>query len=462
MSDRPPDENDLNLSSTVDKARKSLADQGSIPAWSLAAAILTRHSEYTNRDVDEVLTRGQERIDPDAQTAKGANTPEKESTSKMPSQETPFDAESEAAAPEFTSESITTKSVTEWLLEVQQMYRNTSQSPYLHGRRVLLGLAITDETVRDILKHESFLNSLVKETTDFEDAVSVNRWWDILGVDRPIQREKTPLLDDRPIDNPEHDFLNRQAFAAYLASLIDEAATRGDLEAGAYAIHLSGDWGVGKTSILNFLKDELEGSPATQPPGSETEGDQSVTTDARWKGVLEQAWKGLRSMWPSGGATGREQARDGDDAQWTVIRFNAWQNQHIDPPWWALVDQVYQESRPKLRPTVILREVLWRWSWPRLVRCQSSIEGYSRRNLIRASSDVNRQSMSVSSPFSELVHAATSSRSVAALGIRRSRHCCWRRLNSISAILSQLPWTGVKWNSSLSRRRRASSGSKYS
>ena len=43
-----------------------------------------------------------------------------------------------------------------------------------------------------------------------------------------------------------------------------------------------------------------------------------------------------------------------------------------------------------------------------LVLCQSSIVGYSRRSLIRASSDVNRQSISVSSAFSELLHAATS------------------------------------------------------
>lgn len=366
MSDRPSDENDLNLSPTVDKAIDSLADQGPIPAWSLAAAILTDPSDYSNRDVDEVLTRGRERIDPDAKTAMGAHTPEKESTSKMASQETPLDAESKAAAPESPRESITSKPVTEWLLEVQQMYRNTSQPPYLHGRRVLLGLAIADETVRDILKHEGFLDSLLDETNDFAAAVSVDEWWNILDVDRPIQRETTPLLADRPIDDPEYDLLNRQAFAAYLANLIDEVATNGDLQYGAYAIHLSGDWGVGKTSILHFLQDELEGSRSTQPSGSDTEHEQSVTTDAKWRVILQKAWKRMRSMWPYGAATGREQANGAIDAQWTVIRFNAWQNQRINPPWWALVDEVYQKSRPKLRPTVIVRELLWRWSRPRL------------------------------------------------------------------------------------------------
>ena len=43
-----------------------------------------------------------------------------------------------------------------------------------------------------------------------------------------------------------------------------------------------------------------------------------------------------------------------------------------------------------------------------LVLCQSSIEGYSRFSLIRASSVVNRQSMSLSSLFRSFFHAATS------------------------------------------------------
>ena len=43
-----------------------------------------------------------------------------------------------------------------------------------------------------------------------------------------------------------------------------------------------------------------------------------------------------------------------------------------------------------------------------LVLCQSSIVGYRRRSLIRASSEVKRHSISVSAAFSDCSHAATS------------------------------------------------------
>lgn len=51
--------------------------------------------------------------------------------------------------------------------------------------------------------------------------------------------------------------------------------------------------------------------------------------------------------------------------------------------------------------------------------CRLLIVGYSRRSLIRASRNVNRQPMSVSRLFREFSHGATSFRSVFASGIRR-------------------------------------------
>jgi len=54
------------------------------------------------------------------------------------------------------------------------------------------------------------------------------------------------------------------------------------------------------------------------------------------------------------------------------------------------------------------RDQIYTIVWTELVLCQSSIEGYSRFSLIRASSVVNRQSMSLSSLFRSFFHAATS------------------------------------------------------
>lgn len=52
---------------------------------------------------------------------------------------------------------------------------------------------------------------------------------------------------------------------------------------------------------------------------------------------------------------------------WTVVRFNAWQHQHIEPPWWALMDRVFHEVEPKLDRGDKYREYWWRLSSRRLL-----------------------------------------------------------------------------------------------
>src|SRR5688572_21784659 len=107
-------------------------------------------------------------------------------------------------------------------------------------------------------------------------------------------------------DNPALvDELGRRPFAEVIAQRIDEVrrATRaGDShEAGAFVINLHGPWGSGKTSVLNFLKENLQ--------------------DKKRKA----------------------------EERWVVIEFNAWRHQRLQPPWWILIKQIYEQALEQLR-----------------------------------------------------------------------------------------------------------------
>src|SRR5919205_1306828 len=155
-------------------------------------------------------------------------------------------------------------------------------------------------------------------------------------------RKETPEPDMPPdvtplhLDNPaDADYLGRRGFAAALAVRLNrvwEECNRPGQRTEArssFVLHLHGPWGSGKTSLLNFLKKEL------QPARDEKVG----ATESRG---------------------------------WVVVEFNAWQHQRISPPWWPLLESVSKQAARQTRevfgePFGALR-LRWREWWWRFSR----------------------------------------------------------------------------------------------
>src|SRR5690242_19722162 len=57
------------------------------------------------------------------------------------------------------------------------------------------------------------------------------------------------LYSDRPISTPRQDVLGRSGFALELARAIDNL----DLSADGFVMGLLGDWGAGKTSVIELI-----------------------------------------------------------------------------------------------------------------------------------------------------------------------------------------------------------------
>jgi hypothetical protein len=66
----------------------------------------------------------------------------------------------------------------------------------------------------------------------------------------------------------------------------------------SFMLHLDGPWGSGKTTFLNLITEGLQDSKKKD--------------------------------------------------NWVVVNFNAWQHQHISPPWWPLLDGVYIQAKKQL------------------------------------------------------------------------------------------------------------------
>ncbi|HWQ11689.1 MAG TPA: P-loop NTPase fold protein [Roseiflexaceae bacterium] len=191
----------------------------------------------------------------------------------------------------------------QWLAEVRTLF-DPDRAPELHGRLTIAGLCLLEPWLRAQFERDGALAGLIGEIKERFAEVLTKR-----GRELYEPPDSVPNQPDNPLLQAEEDRLDRGAFAEYLARRI---ALIAEQEQGAYAIHLYGPWGSGKTTLLNFLSAEL----------------------------------------------GR--------AGWLVVDFNAWRNQQIRPPWWALYERVFQASRRALPWWLLLPAYWWRITTGRL------------------------------------------------------------------------------------------------
>jgi KAP family P-loop domain len=218
-----------------------------------------------------------------------------------------------AGAPERTAE--------EWLADVKQLY-DPRRAPVLHGQLLIDGLARIDRDLRGRLEQLDALAPIRQAITPPVQSLLRQK------------RDAVETLTDHPA---KVDELGRAVIARKLAKLMrrvraNETAAHADdpdrerRRGGPFLLHLYGRWGSGKTSLLYFLRAQLEESVRAE------EG-------AARRRTLVDAVRRRNSGLTQGDPLDR----------WIVIEFNAWQHQRIVPPWWWLMAAVSREGSRALR-----------------------------------------------------------------------------------------------------------------
>lgn len=235
----------------------------------------------------------------------------------------------------------------EWLAAVRALY-DPSRAPELHGRLMIDGLARLDRPLHDQLRERGFLDKLRAEIDPHPDTLVLSK------------RDSVETFADQPADI---DALGRAVIAEILARRIRRVRLNEQQRCRVYAgsrrrggpflLHVYGRWGAGKTSLLRFLRKDLEAG---------IWGTDSARDRRTYLSSAREAYRRWRTS-----ADTRADALGGDPLKrWIVIDFNAWQHQRIVPPWWWLMAAATAEGSRALRridrPRWI-RLKLWDYRW---------------------------------------------------------------------------------------------------
>jgi hypothetical protein len=175
-----------------------------------------------------------------------------------------------------------------------------------------------------------------------------------------LGEDSKDLLPDAP--SSAFDFLDRAPLAFVLAGRINQIhdsqkklVQDEDGEAPAsFVVHIDAPWGGGKTSFAGYLTTILN-HVSHGSDGPQWLKEQPLNDDQKWP---------------------RDYRRP-----WFIVHFDAWRNQHNDPPWWSFYDnmrqQILQQIKEPIRGHVLgplfvpwhrgkawARELLWRLSAP--------------------------------------------------------------------------------------------------
>lgn len=235
-------------------------------------------------------------------------------------------------------------STKEWIQVVTSITNTPDKDPYINSRMFLLsGLFSEFENITQALPQPDAWHTKCWElVTSLETELLQERKIDFvasLTTHGRVLRENmrndaqeqqwedhdTLISTENTADAPtQHDTLSRKPLATYLANRLRFVYNRDIQTNGAFFMQIDGAWGSGKSTLLGFLERELE--KAKNPEKTKA------------------------------------------DRDWLVVSFNAWENQRLDPPWWFLMNAVYQEISAKVKAKSIrqwlvlwCKERLWRW-----------------------------------------------------------------------------------------------------
>ena len=244
-----------------------------------------------------------------------------------------------AGSLEFSDEpSAKRQKMIAWLQEIRPLYDPTIRN--LSTRRVLFGLGLLEPSFREALERQDHAFATLTRELDPPPELALSdvgqRLWHQESSAEGTE-QSVPIHTDNPATV---DALQREGLARVLAKRIrdmrslEESTARRlkdeDFPRGrSFLVHLDGPWGVGKTSLLNFLTQELK--PGKRIP---------------WIPFARR---------PAAG-----------EAHWLVVQFNAWQHQRIVPPWWWLMSALSRQGGRLLWRIDVPRAVFFRireWIW---------------------------------------------------------------------------------------------------
>lgn len=185
----------------------------------------------------------------------------------------------------------------------------TSSAQPVHGRLLIIGLAELDSAIKTMLREYGIYDSIVKEIKEPLDSLLIREEASPTPTPNTSEIPDTPIFHTDAVKN--QDQLGRSGFVKALASRLrhiwNDVNEQHSESGPSYVVQLDGPWGSGKSTLLSLLEQEL--------------------TDTLTKQECNRQQIGPKS----GG-------------EWIVIKFNAWQYQRLNPPWWPLLDTLYQGS----------------------------------------------------------------------------------------------------------------------
>ena len=116
-------------------------------------------------------------------------------------------------------------------------------------------------------------------------------------------RSKRQSVEPQSDEPTAEDQLGRRPFAQALVERMDRIYEKGGHD--GFAAHIYAPWGAGKTSVLMMMRDLMI-------------------------------------------ASGRKSTDGRTAPHWVVVRFNAWEQERRNPPWWPLVEAVKGECLTRL------------------------------------------------------------------------------------------------------------------